>query len=152
MRASGSLAVVASCMAVVAVQGCGGTTQSSQDARSSLVALADAVRPGAPACWPGSANTYDATTRVGCIPSPTFRICEVPGGSTWNGDGTVTMPDGRVADASCTDACSPTEYALTCRGPGPGAIPLPAASLGACRSIPVPTPAGALFHCCPCAP
>jgi hypothetical protein len=48
----------------------------------------------------------------------------------------------------CNNACSPSEYSLSCYG-SPDLIPAPAPSLG-CRPIPLPTPPDALFHCCPC--
>jgi len=76
-----------------------------------------------------------------------FDICEVPSGSLLDADGSITTPDGGVV--RCSDYCSPTQYALTCYGPEPGAISSPAPSLG-CTVIPIPTPSGELFYCCPC--
>ncbi len=61
----------------------------------------------------------------------------------------VTTPDGGAE--SCANACSPGEYALSCYGTGPGAIPAPEAALR-CSVIGVPTPSNALFYCCRCVP
>jgi hypothetical protein len=77
-----------------------------------------------------------------------FDICEVPSGTTILADGGANGPE------TCTDACSPTEYALTCRGTQSmeeiGNIPDPDPSLK-CAVIPIPTPSNELFYCCPCA-
>jgi hypothetical protein len=87
----------------------------------------------ASACtWPPSANTTDGGSGPGCVPQPEFKICE---GSPTN----------------CHDACTATEYSLTCTGSGdPDTIPNPPASLD-CNAIAIPTPSNQLYYCCPCA-
>jgi hypothetical protein len=121
---------------------CGGSSTDTAARRDLVI----------PACtWPAAADTSDAASRTGCAPRSMFQVCEVPSGSVLHGDGTITTPDGR--SVTCTSACAPAEYVLTCTGaaPAPAAIPSPAASLG-CRAIPIPTPPNALFWCCPCQP
>jgi hypothetical protein len=76
-----------------------------------------------------------------------FEICEVPNGSVVNSDGTVTTPAGETV--TCDDACSPSEYSLSCYWRPDGLPAAPPPSLD-CRLIPVPTPPNALFYCCPC--
>ncbi len=105
-----------------------------------------------PACtWPAGADTFEDASSTGCKPRSVFQICEVPSGSTIEADGAIESPDG--AAAQCSDACTATEYELSCEGStdgGPGgAIPQPDPSLG-CTVIPIPTPSNALFYCCPC--
>jgi hypothetical protein len=102
-----------------------------------------------PACsWPGSADTFDAPSNTGCYPQSMSQICEVPEGSVVHDDGTVTTPAG--ATVTCHDACSPTEYSLSCRGAAPDwQPPAPSPSLG-CRVLPLPTPLGETIYCCPC--
>jgi hypothetical protein len=95
-----------------------------------------------PACtWPAAAID------TGCTPRSMFDICEVPSGSTVQADGSVLTPGGGVV--SCADACSPSEYSLTCTGARDQPIPQPASSLN-CKAIPIPTPSNELFYCCPC--
>jgi hypothetical protein len=105
-----------------------------------------------PACtWPTAADTFNADAGEGCSPRSMFDICEVPSGSTILADGGVLTPDGGVE--VCSDACSPTEYELTCNSASPDTgdqIPAPDPSLG-CKAIPIPTPSNVLFFCCPCA-
>jgi hypothetical protein len=98
--------------------------------------------------WPEGADTYDATTGIGCRADHGFGMCTVPDGATVNADGTVTAPPGITV--TCSNACSTTQYALSCRGAGEGtSVPQPAAGLG-CSVIPIPTPSNALFWCCGC--
>ena len=95
-----------------------------------------------PACTvPAGADTAPEAGATGCTARTIFQICEVPSGSTVEADGAVSTPDG--APASCKDACSNTEYALTCANASA------ADSLG-CRVLPLPTPAGVTEYCCPC--
>jgi hypothetical protein len=103
--------------------------------------------------WPIAANSYDAGVG-GCVPRPSFDICQVPNGGTALADGGVLGPDGSPVSGACKDACLPTEYALDCLASGPndagvflGAAPDPSL---ACSVIPVPTPIGESFSCCPC--
>lgn len=103
--------------------------------------------------WPAAANSYDAGVG-GCVPRPKFDICEVPNGGTVLADGGILGPDGSVVLGACKDACSPTEYALDCFASGPDDAGqffggTPDSSL-ACIGIPVPTPIGVSFYCCPC--
>jgi hypothetical protein len=101
-----------------------------------------------PACaWPAAADTFAASSNTGCYPRSMFQVCEVPEGSVVYADGTITTPAG--ATVACEDACSPSEYSLSCYGPPDGQLPAPVPSLG-CRAIPIPTPPNALFYCCPC--
>ena len=103
--------------------------------------------------WPAAANTYDAGVG-GCVPEPKFNICEVPNGGTALPDGGILGPDGGVVLGGCKDACLASEYALYCRASGPddageflGGTPDPSL---ACTGIPIPTPIGETFYCCPC--
>jgi hypothetical protein len=97
--------------------------------------------------WPDAANTSDATTSVGCEPTPTFRVCEVPSGATPNADGSYTPP------ATCTDPCAPGGYALRCTGSIVDGVltsmPAPDPSLR-CDVLPIPSPRGQAVYCCPC--
>ena len=129
--------------------GCGSNTANSPTE-------ADAASPSivdAGACsWPASVTSSGDASTSGCWAKPTFNICEVPSGGSVNAqDGTIRGPDGQVVTDACKDACSASEYALTCTGETmmPSSIPSPASSLG-CTVIPVPTPSNALFYCCPC--
>ncbi|AKV01112.1 hypothetical protein AKJ09_07775 [Labilithrix luteola] len=84
-----------------------------------------------------------------CTPKPGFQGCEVPSGSVVNAaDGTITTPDGEVA--KCHALCAPSDFALTCAS-SPGSNPPPPAPALGCTVIPMPTPSGRLFYCCPCA-
>ena len=80
-----------------------------------------------PACSAISSVDTSDPTGAGCTASPEFVIC----------------------GPSCTNACSRTEYALTCHGAGPASIPVPAPYLH-CKGIGIPTPSTELFYCCPC--
>lgn len=102
-----------------------------------------------PACtWPPGADTYSDASATGCRPRSVFEICGVPNGSVVYPDGAVVSPDG--APAQCSDACSATDYSLSCIGDGEtGNIPSPDPSLD-CTIVPVPTPSDVLFYCCPC--
>jgi len=82
------------------------------------------------ACWPPAASNPDAGSGSGCVPQPTFEICE-------------------GSPKKCHDACTAAEYALTCTGTDPGTIPDPPSSLD-CKSITIPTPSNQLYYCCPC--
>jgi hypothetical protein len=80
-------------------------------------------------CWPTAAATMtgDASTD-GCMPRNEFDVCEV-------------QPDG---SQNCKNQCSSSQYALICQNARP-------ADALRCSAIPVPTPLGAAFYCCPCA-
>lgn len=101
--------------------------------------------------WPASADTYDAGSG-GCLPSPYFNICQVPNGTIVLQDGGFFVPDGGQP-AVCTDACTEAEYALSCEATedSSGALQFngPDPQLQ-CSAIPMPTPIGASFYCCPC--
>jgi hypothetical protein len=119
---------------------------------------ADATPPtavdGGTCAWPASVTSSGDASTVGCWAQASFNICEVPNGGSVNAqDGTIRGPDGQVVTDACKDACSVSEYALTCTGDTimPSSIPSPDTSLG-CTVIPVPTPSNALFYCCPCGP
>ncbi len=102
--------------------------------------------------WPARVTSSGDASTVGCWAKPTFNICEVPNGGSVNAqDGTIRGPDGQVVTDACKDACSASEYALTCTGDTmmPSSIPSPDTSLG-CTTIPVPTASNVLFYCCPC--
>ena len=132
------LAALACCLAA-----CGGS--------SSEVGTKQSTQVSSECAWPAAADTYDTTNKSGCTPSARFDICEVPNGSTVEADGGVILADGGVGVAACTNACSATQYALSCYSGGALVpIPAPAWSLG-CQLIPIPTPSGALFYCCGCA-
>ncbi len=99
---------------------------------------------------PEAANTFDAITSAGCVPAPTFQICEVADGAVLNPDGTYTPP------AKCNDPCAPGGYALRCSGetlsmdpPTFSPMPAPDPSLG-CRVLPIPTPPNLTVYCCAC--
>ncbi len=111
---------------------CGGPSSSASTTRTIL-----------------TSSIVTAQTPTGCSRLPDFKICEVPSGSAVNPDGTVTMANGEVVEASCTDPCSPTGYAMRCYdGSNPLVIlPVPPAVLN-CTSVPVPTPSNVLFYCC----
>jgi hypothetical protein len=102
-----------------------------------------------PACSvPAGANSFSDASATGCQPQSIFQICQVPNGSVIYPDGAVASPDG--APAQCTDACSDTEYVLSCFGSVEGgATPVPGSSLG-CKVITIPTPANETQYCCPC--
>jgi hypothetical protein len=95
--------------------------------------------PVATACaWPAAADTYQDGT--GCQPRPTFENCEQ----------TIT-PAGPTT--KCSEACSPDEFALECRGAFMASTPAPAPdSVLRCRVYPIPTPPDVTFYCCPCEP
>jgi hypothetical protein len=101
--------------------------------------------------WPALADTYDAGSG-GCLPSPSFNICQVPNGTIVLQDGGFFVPDGGEP-AVCTDACRQAEYALSCEATEDSSGNLqfngPDPSLQ-CSAIPMPTPIGASFYCCPC--
>jgi hypothetical protein len=77
--------------------------------------------------WPdGVVAGTDAST-VGCFARPTFEICAKP------------VP----GEPNCSDACTSSQYALTCDQTSPP----PALN---CQAIAIPTPNDVLFYCCPC--
>jgi hypothetical protein len=113
-------------------------------------ASSDAGSSSATCNWPAGADTFDTTTNQGCRPRPTFEICQVPSGSVIEPDGGVLTPDGGAVH--CDDACSSTQYALTCSSSASsGQIPPPDPSLS-CTIIAIPTPSNADFYCCACSP
>ena len=116
---------------------------------------ANSTIPDAGSCvWPASFTSSGDASSVGCWAKPTHNICKVPNGGSYNAqDGTIRGPDGQVVTDACQDACSASEYALTCMGDVmmPASMPSPDTSLG-CTAIPVPTPSNVLFYCCPCVP
>jgi hypothetical protein len=135
--------------------GCGSNQSNSvmEDSGTEVASTADGTTAAdAGACaWPASVTQVGDASIAGCWAQATFNICEVPNGGTVNAqDGTITSPDGKPVTNACHDACSASEYALTCTGEVQSyPIPSPESSLG-CRAIPVPTPSNRLFYCCPC--
>jgi hypothetical protein len=75
---------------------------------------------------PAAANSGDGG--VGCMSTPGFEICQA-------------MDDG---SQRCTNQCSTSEYGLGCYDEA-----RPDDALH-CKVVPVPTPSGASFYCCPC--
>jgi len=135
-----TVVAIASLAALFALA-CGSESGTNESDRGAIVI---------PACnWPASANTLTAESETGCLPRSMFQICGVPSGSVVHADGSITTPEGETV--ACTNACSPTEYSLECRGTGStgAAVPAPDPALS-CRAIPVPTPPNLVFHCCPC--
>jgi hypothetical protein len=116
----------------VLLAGCSGSGVETQTTEGNLIAACN---------WPAAASTFDADAGEGCTPRSMFDICQVPDGSTILADGGVLTPDGGVV--VCDDACTPSEYSLTCENATPDS------SLG-CAAIPIPTPSALLFFCCPC--
>jgi hypothetical protein len=118
------------------------------DAKAGNLSMVDAG-----ACsWPASVTSSGDASSVGCWATPTHNICKVPNGGSFNAqDGTIRGPDGQVVADACQDACSASEYAVTCTGDTlmPSSNPSPDTSLG-CTVIPVPTPSNVAFYCCPC--
>jgi hypothetical protein len=114
---------------------------------------AEPVMVDAGACrWPASVTSSGDASSTGCWAKPTHNICKVPNGGSFNAqDGTIRDPDGQVVTDACQNACSASEYALTCTGDTmmPSSMPAPETSLG-CTVIPVPTPSNVAFYCCPC--
>jgi hypothetical protein len=140
---------------VLSLTACGSNT-AGEDGRQvgePDVSAASSIIVDAGACgWPTSVTLSGDAGSVGCWAKPTFNICEVPNGGSVNAqDGTIRGPDGQVVTDACKDACSASEYALTCTGDTmmPSSIPSPDSSFG-CTGIPVPTPSNVLFYCCPC--
>jgi hypothetical protein len=135
--------------------GCGSNQSNSvmEDSGTEVASTADGTTAAdAGACaWPASVTQVGDASIAGCWAQATINICEVPNGGTVNAqDGTITSPDGKPVTNACHDACSASEYALTCTGEVQSyPIPSPESSLG-CRAIPVPTPSNRLFYCCPC--
>jgi hypothetical protein len=118
------------------------------DARAGNLSMVDAGACG----WPASVTSSGDASSAGCWAKPTHNICKVPNGGSFNAqDGTIRGPDGQVVTDACEDACSASEYALTCTGDTmmPSSIPSPDTSLG-CTVIPVPTPSNVAFYCRPC--
>ncbi|HSY25516.1 MAG TPA: hypothetical protein VK841_25525 [Polyangiaceae bacterium] len=81
----------------------------------------------------------------GCFAGPAGQICEVSNGATVNADGAVSG-----GTESCKSLCGASEYELTCAGPIVQNAPVPDSALN-CQVIPLPTPSGVLYYCCPCA-
>jgi hypothetical protein len=74
---------------------------------------------------PATANTFDDASDHGCFPTSGEKI---------NG----------------ANACTPSEYGMTCQlGSTDASMPQPADALQ-CKVIPIPTPYGVTFYCCPC--
>jgi hypothetical protein len=72
------------------------------------------------------------STPAGCYAVPPITACEVGSGST------------------CTSQCNADEQSMGCyAGASMATVPEPDAALG-CRVLPLPTPQGQSFHCCPC--
>lgn len=101
--------------------------------------------------WPASVTETGDAGASGCWAHAAFNVCEVPNGGSVNADGTITGPDGKPVTNACHDACSASQYALTCTGEmsSPGVIPSPDSSLG-CRVVRGPTPSNETVYCCPC--
>lgn len=119
--------------------GCGGDDAPSVAA---VVPDASADASAAQAClWP--------TPAASCTPRADFLSCVVPDGDSVAADGTVVDSNGKPVPGACKNLCKSTDYSLGCAGNDP-ASPAFAGSLG-CTSVPVPTPFGVTFWCCPCA-
>jgi len=103
----------------------GGTSTDPADLRNG--GIFDDARHAA--CrWPDDVVAAPASPAApGCGAWDEFNVCEL------------------AADGSkvCTDACGPSSYAVGCDQ----AEPSPA---WACQVIPIPTPEGWLYYCCPC--
>jgi len=134
-----------SVLSVVALIGCSSSSSSGNSGSGSQQEQPVTI----PACsWPSGADTFNEASDEGCAPQSIFQICEVPNGSTIYPDGAVATPDGAMAQ--CSDACSDTDYVLSCRGSVEGgAAPAPDSSLG-CHVIASPTPSNTAKYCCPC--
>lgn len=133
-----------------------GTLQCQQEGPraggSDAATDAASVALDAGACvWPANLTATGDASALGCWARATFNVCEVPNGGSVSADGTITGPDGKVVTNACHDACSTSEYALTCTGDmaTPGVMPSPDSSLG-CRVIPGPTPSNVTSYCCSC--
>ena len=89
----------------------------------------------------------DTSGLTGVDACPALAIADAgSSGCTPGTPGMICGPSG------CNSLCATTDYEMTCKGTEMSAsIPEPAASLG-CQVIPIPTPSGALFYCCPCEP
>jgi hypothetical protein len=132
---------------LLSLAACGATKANSSDA-----ATAGATDVDAGTCpWPAGVKSIDDASGVGCWAQPAFNICQVPSGGSVGQDGMIRGADGQVVTNACRNACSASEYALTCAGDsmGPSQIPSPDPAFG-CTAIVVPTPGNALFYCCPC--
>jgi hypothetical protein len=77
---------------------------------------------------PPSANTLEDGSTVGCSAGAAINICEVG-------------PDG---GQTCHDACSGSQYSLTCEGNAQAPASL------TCTVVPIPTPNGVTEYCCEC--
>jgi hypothetical protein len=100
-----------------------------------------------PCAFPPPVPPFSDATGTGCFARSILSVCEVPSGSILHADGTITTPAGGTV--RCDPACNADEYSYECRAPPAAAIPEPERARG-CRILPLVTPAGTLFHCCPC--
>lgn len=127
-------------LGVACIAACACVACSSSDSSGSAGSSSSKVIP---ACnVPDGAATAAEAGAGGCETHTFLQLCQVPSGSTIEADGAVMTPDG--APASCSDACSDTEYELTCTNNASAAD-----SLG-CHVLPLPTPEGVSDYCCPC--
>ena len=123
--------------------GCGSSSSEPADGVSTSA-------DGGTCQWPTSAVTVSDASGLGCSPQPAFNVCEVPTGDTVEQEGTIRKPDGTIVTGTCTNACSLSQFALTCVGSMESfSIPEPAPSLN-CIVIPGPTPSNENAYCCPC--
>jgi hypothetical protein len=150
-----ALSAAVTAAVVLCLTGCGANTtnQEGPQVGGPEAGATDSIFVDAGECtWPASVTSSGDASSVGCWAKATFNICEVPNGGSVNAqDGTIRGPDGQVVTDACKDACSTSEYALTCTGNTmmPSSVPSPDTSLG-CTVIPGPMPSNVLSYCCPC--
>jgi hypothetical protein len=111
---------------------CGGRTgMNAPRTDASMTKPVDTVDAALPACsWPTTLDQPDAYTNQ-CVAARTYLLCQThDGGETRCG----------------ISACSASDYAVSCGGPGPA--PPPSLPPG-CRSV-VSGPSGSIEACCPC--
>jgi hypothetical protein len=83
-----------------------------------------------------------------CTPRANYLVCTAPDDGMEQADGAIVDAHGQLVTDSCKNQCTGKQYALTCTGSDP-ASPAFTESLG-CTVIPLPTPDGVSFWCCPC--
>jgi hypothetical protein len=95
--------------------------------------------------YPAGVDVNSSPSGSGCFAGPAGQSCEVSNGATVNADGAVSG-----GTESCKPLCGASQYELTCMSPVGQIAPDPDSALN-CQIIPLPTPSGTLFYCCPCA-
>jgi len=83
-------------------------------------------------------TTDDLGSNPQCSATAPLQICEVSSGAEVLGDGGVLN-----GTQTCHTACSDSQRSVTCAG---GAT---LADTSGCTVVPIPTPAGQTFYCCP---